>query len=328
METIKHTSKTMLDLLHGHYILPSKPAPGYFVPEIQAPSGNRRADLIWLPLTHNTRGQIIGHEIKVNRADVINELADPTKADAWSRYCTKWWLVVSDPRLVDGLEIPDHWGVMSPPSGGRSKRLMTILKPAPELKPTMQTEALGTIMARMFYSGDDEQTRMKNMKGQLDYANAELDRLRNSNYELSEKVRMASRSGDLGDKIHEVLTMVNRSGSWNSPLKGAAGERYRYLTHRQLASEDIALSLLDIALLRQRGAMLNSRIVARIRDFQRALEPVDVSDIVEGLTAVQKRLTADLDIEPLPVSDEDATEILEGIVDGRPVQTLNESDTK
>lgn len=130
---------------------PSKPPGGRLLKELQAPHSTRRADALYLPITTAGRGTIIGHEIKVSRSDVIAELRDPLKADSWMQYCTKWWLVISDPSLIDGLVIPDEWGIMAPPTKGR---FMTTIRPAPTLRPApgRMHEAWGTIFARVAYA--------------------------------------------------------------------------------------------------------------------------------------------------------------------------------
>ena len=51
-----------------------------------------------------------GHEVKVSRSDWLAELRDPTKAEAFSRYCDYWWLVVSDKAIVKPGELPEGWG--------------------------------------------------------------------------------------------------------------------------------------------------------------------------------------------------------------------------
>jgi len=56
------------------------------------------------------------------------------KAEPWARFCSYWWLVVADPSLVSGLDVPEAWGIMSPPSGRRT-RTMTVVRQAPKLKP-------------------------------------------------------------------------------------------------------------------------------------------------------------------------------------------------
>ncbi|MCT6735448.1 hypothetical protein [Rhodococcus qingshengii] len=130
----------LLAVLSRHYNAPNRPKGWLLAPEILSPPGGRRADLIAAPLTYSGDDGIVGHELKVSRADVLTELANPTKHDEWAQYCHRWWLVVADPALVDGLDIPAHWGVMAPPSGRRT-RSMTVLKTAPPLDPLNPSDA-------------------------------------------------------------------------------------------------------------------------------------------------------------------------------------------
>jgi len=55
---------------------------------------------------------IHGHEIKVSRSDWLAELRDPSKAEAFARYCHHWWLVVADKSIVHAGELPDTWGLL------------------------------------------------------------------------------------------------------------------------------------------------------------------------------------------------------------------------
>lgn len=66
---------------------------------------------------------LVGHELKISRADWLNELSKPGKADTWADECHEWWLVVSDPAIVHEGELPAGWGLMSP---GKSKTRMQI----------------------------------------------------------------------------------------------------------------------------------------------------------------------------------------------------------
>lgn len=93
------TASAMLDMLRRHY-LPDERRPAYLLaPEIQAPGrSSRRADLIALGMSAATNGALIGHEIKVTRADVQAELGDLTKSDPW--------------------------GIMLPPSGRRTRSVV------------------------------------------------------------------------------------------------------------------------------------------------------------------------------------------------------------
>lgn len=55
---------------------------------------------------------LIGHEVKVSRADWLTELRDPEKAERIKRFCTYWYLVVPDVHIVKLGELPDGWGLM------------------------------------------------------------------------------------------------------------------------------------------------------------------------------------------------------------------------
>lgn len=130
---------------------PDQPA-GVFMTEVGSPDGHRRADALYIPAVGGTG--IIGHEIKVSRSDVLAELADPHKAEAWKKYCIRWWLVVADAKLVDGLEIPDDWGVKTPPTQ-QNRRQFTVIKPAPKLDPHPLGPALSRIATVWAYRQRD-----------------------------------------------------------------------------------------------------------------------------------------------------------------------------
>ncbi|QAY70038.1 hypothetical protein [Xylanimonas protaetiae] len=153
------------EMLRRHYLPDNRPASGAFVTEIQAPEGSRRADALWVPLTIAGGYEIVGHEIKVSRSDVLAELADPTKAEPWAKHCTRWWLTVSDPALVAGLDIPEAWGIMAPPSGRRT-RTMTVIRQAPRLHPADTGPAFRRILAATHYRTQD---RIGELERERDY---------------------------------------------------------------------------------------------------------------------------------------------------------------
>lgn len=64
-----------------------------------------------------------GHEVKVSRSDWLNEVRDPSKAEAFARYCDFWWLVVHDKSIVKPGEMPPGWGLMV--AYGRTLRVIT-----------------------------------------------------------------------------------------------------------------------------------------------------------------------------------------------------------
>lgn len=145
----------MVAMLRRHYLPDDTKPGGIFAPEIQAPGSTlRRADLIWLGCTAATGSRLVGHEVKVSRTDVLAELADLTKSDPWQRYCDQWWLVVPQLSLIEGLELPESWGVLLPPSGRRT-RSMTVHRPAPQLQPAEQAPALRTLAAWVHWRNRD-----------------------------------------------------------------------------------------------------------------------------------------------------------------------------
>lgn len=151
----KMTAGALTAVLRRHYLPESKPPGGLFATEIQAPGASlRRADALWMPLVSSRGEELIGHELKVSRADVVVELQDHTKCEPWFQFCGRWWLVVADPSLVEGLEVPEAWGIMAPPSGRRT-RSMTILRAAPALKPRNPAPAIQRLLAWSYFRDRD-----------------------------------------------------------------------------------------------------------------------------------------------------------------------------
>lgn len=59
-----------------------------------------------------TTQALIGHEVKVSRADWLTELRDLSKAERIKQFCNHWYLVVSDAAIVKDGELPVGWGLM------------------------------------------------------------------------------------------------------------------------------------------------------------------------------------------------------------------------
>lgn len=202
----------VLAMLERHYNAPNRPKGWLFAPEIKAPHSDRRADLIVAPLTSTGGLRLVGHEVKVSRSDVLAELADPMKHDDWAKFCTYWWLVVSDPALIEGLDVPEHWGVMSPPSGRRT-RSMTILKPAPKLTPH-STEAAWAKLARWTAFRTEE--KLAQARYEADYDKRKIEG-------LEKDVRELRASGASGlspfliraqEIVDAVIQRCNDEGVW------------------------------------------------------------------------------------------------------------------
>lgn len=172
------TATAVIQMLLRHYLPDESRPAGVFAPEIQAPGPvQRRADLIWLGCTAAAGSHLVGHEVKVTRQDLLVELADLTKTDPWQRYCDRWWLVVPDVSLIRGLEIPESWGVMLPPSGRRT-RSMTVHRPAPVLRPVEQSPALRTLAVWQHWKLRDAQNQATDQQRRLDQVRGEVNQLR------------------------------------------------------------------------------------------------------------------------------------------------------
>lgn len=209
MTADRTTSADMLDMLRRHYLPEGRPAAGLFAPEIASPCGRRRADLLWVPTsrTGSHSDNIIGHEIKVSRSDVMAELADPTKADPWAQHCTRWWLVVSDPALIEGLPIPEMWGVMAPPSGRRT-RSMTIVKEAPKLRPTGDlAEALTRLMAFVLARVE---TRVADLEREVKWRDQTIERQERTITELRNAAEYGGSLSPHATRLTRILAEVKK----------------------------------------------------------------------------------------------------------------------
>ena len=227
----KTTSGAMVEMLRRYYI-PDDTRPAWlFAPEIEAPGpSGRRADLITLGVTLATSRKLIGHEIKVSRPDVQTELADLTKCDPWMQYCDHWWLVVPHLSLVEGLPIPETWGIMLPPSGRRT-RSMTIHRQAPKLAPINQVPALVALAARVHW-------RLRDEKFNHQRSLREVETLRSRNELLEREPARRSRGQDpTWEFIEQVVRKLG--GTWD-------GDTIRGYNTGALTVDDVVSALADL----------------------------------------------------------------------------------
>lgn len=278
MTETKHTAHSMTELLRQHYNPDGRAMGHLFMPEIGAPGGRRRADLLVAPISiaGSKADTLIGHEIKVTRSDVMAELADPTKADPWLRYCTRWYLVVADPALVEGLTIPDLWGVMAPPSGRRT-RSMTILREAPKLTPDGDmSPALSRLAAYMV-------NRLEHV-----VRTAEYDRdgwkVRAERAEQREQELRLSGAGGFASphtqKINAIVNLVEKG-------KHDYASAMPYLSSNDITDQDIADGILDLARSRSIAVDVRRNIDQTINEVRRALDPFKF--LTKNLEAVKAK---------------------------------------
>ena len=156
---IKHTERSMLDLLHKRYSpLVGNGGQRYVCAEhVRCNAGfdaRRTADFVAVDLWESSGHAIHGHEVKVSRSDWLRELKDLTKAGQFTGQdpfhpdkpplVTHWWVVVSDRAIVKPGELPETWGLIALSGKG-----LRAVKTAPNLSPgrptSYRTRTAGTI---------------------------------------------------------------------------------------------------------------------------------------------------------------------------------------
>lgn len=127
---------------------------------------NRYADAIGMELWKSNGYEWHGFEIKTSRADWLNELKDPSKADAFKRYMDRWWLVIGDEAIVKAGELPTGWGLLAPSSGV----MLRVVTKAPKLAPEpMPRSFLAAIMRRVVeQSIDTKRLVQAEQRGRVD----------------------------------------------------------------------------------------------------------------------------------------------------------------
>jgi hypothetical protein len=267
------TARDVLDLLRRHYLPEGRQPAGIFAPEIQAPASPRRADLIWQGVSIAAHGKLIGHEIKVTRSDLLAELADATKPDAWLRYCDEWWLVVSDPALIEGLEIPELWGIMAPPSGRRT-RSMTVLRKAPRLKPVDKGPAYETIARwlhwRLYRQGVDHR--------------AMQDTYQRQQQELAELRLRTPRESPARERLYEVVERIVIGLGGPQSLEAERIGRWEH----EVEVADVIAALRDLGSVYRRAELVASRARHSAQDVERLLRKLDQRDLADLKAAVEK----------------------------------------
>lgn len=276
--TEKHTAASMTELLRQHYNPDGRAMGHLFMPEIGAPGGRRRADLLVAPISiaGAKADTLIGHEIKVTRSDVMAELADPTKADPWLRYCTRWYLVVADPALIEGLTIPDLWGVMAPPSGRRT-RSMTILREAPKLTPDGDmSPALSRLAAYMV-------GRLEGVVRRAEYDRDAWKNRAERAEQREQELRLTGSGGHVSPHAKRINTIVNLVEHGKYDHKSGMP----YLMEDDVSDQDIAEGILDLARSRSLAREVRRGIDGTIREVERALNPF--AHVTKQLAAVMSK---------------------------------------
>lgn len=104
---------------------------------------SRHADAVAIGLWPSHGYAIHGYECKASRGDLQKELKDPRKADAVGKFCDHWWLVVENLSILEGLVLPETWGVLAPKNS-----VLRVVKKAPKLPAIEPTRGFVAAMIR------------------------------------------------------------------------------------------------------------------------------------------------------------------------------------
>lgn len=112
-------SSELIELLAKQYQPPTRA----FIPEFRCGTGYSRAtraDALAMELWPSAKEglEITGFELKISRSDWLRELRDTQKASPIKQFCDRWYLVVSDLKIITyAHELPDGWGLMHAENG-------------------------------------------------------------------------------------------------------------------------------------------------------------------------------------------------------------------
>ena len=170
MNATKMREREVVALIRAKYCKDHGNGPAaVLLPQVRNAAGfdaTRTADAIVMNLWPSRGLHLEGFEVKCSRADVLKELRDPSKAEAFSRYCEKWWLVVASECLIKEEELPEPWGLLVV-SGDGERRRLAVRKEAPVNyeAPKVLPKSLLAAMMRQFARPDEEELRMRYQEG-------------------------------------------------------------------------------------------------------------------------------------------------------------------
>ena len=128
---------------------------GVVLREVQAPGSPRRIDVLAVSLWASRGYGIDAVEIKVDRRDYVNEIANPGKADPWWRNSNRFWIAAPTTLIADPNVLPEGWGLLVPGNGRRFK----IVVKAAERKLDVGMSLFATLLGRAVNTADQ---RMRN----------------------------------------------------------------------------------------------------------------------------------------------------------------------
>jgi len=219
------TSSDLLRMLHTRY---SDPGWAFFAEVPDRTAGHfGRADAVAISLWPSRGLHLHGFEVKVSRRDWLNELKRPEKAESIGKYCDFWWLVVSDPAIVEDGELPSAWGLLAPSGNG----LRTLVKPT-ALEPLPIGRPFLCSLLRKFTEGQVPRVSIQNkLAAEYDRGKEEAGRMASYDakdaLELCDAVRVFEGAAGLKVRwpdLNELAQVKRFVGLTQELREGAASE--------------------------------------------------------------------------------------------------------
>lgn len=129
----KLTERDMLNLVHRRYAHAFNGlSPRYIVAEhvrFHPTWGQRTLDVIVSDTWPSDGYAMHGIEVKCSRSDLKREVDNLAKSETFTEHLDYFWIAVSDPKVLSGLELPGAWGVLCASTGK-----LRVRKPARRLR--------------------------------------------------------------------------------------------------------------------------------------------------------------------------------------------------
>ncbi len=179
----------------------------------------RTADAIAMGLWPSRGLHMHGFEFKCSRADWLNELKQPEKAEEIGKFCHFWWIVVSSKEFVRVDEVPPNWGLLV--NTGRGLRAEKAAPERPAKDPSVAflasvlrsagrvfttDVALEAALAKARQEGREEGEKSARANLNLEISEASRDRKAIEDFEKAAGVRITRWDGGrVGEAVKAVM---------------------------------------------------------------------------------------------------------------------------
>lgn len=184
-----------------------------FLTQVRSSTGSadRIADAMAFNMFNSTGYEILGFEIKVSRPDFLSELKDMSKSNEIMSYCDKWYLVVSDEKIVQDGELPKNWGLLVL----KNNKLVMKVRPVPQKAIPMPMSFIASLLRR----SADEVNRIRSNYIKREEIKTEIEEARKKGYEEAR--------GYSGRQTEEALKSLRETVSEFEKSSGITLENWR-----------------------------------------------------------------------------------------------------